>query len=287
MTRTEARSVAGLAVALRGPEAGPLALCLHGFPDVPSTFDSLGARLAGEGYRVAAPFLPGYAPSPRLPRHDLDSVANAIAAVVDSLSPYRPIALVGHDWGAAVSYVLAAHRPQRVKALVSLAVPHPVAFARTWLASAEQRRFSRYMLEFQLPFAPRVLSLRDYAWVERLWRRWSPGLTPEAAHLARVKRSLAASRGAPLDYYRHNPRPLVPALRRLRRLASAPWVVPTLHLHGADDGCMSPAVVHAAEARMGASLAVEVLDGVGHFLHLERSPDVEARVVDFLRRAEP
>ncbi|NOY93364.1 MAG: alpha/beta hydrolase [Deltaproteobacteria bacterium] len=274
--------VAHLTLDLAGPEDGPLALCLHGFPDVPSTFHGLGRCLAAQGYRVALPFLPGYAPSPRLARADLESVAGALMALADALCPQRRVVLVGHDWGAAVAYTLAALRPERVAALVSLAVPHPRAFASTWLRSARQRRMSAYMLAFQLPFSALALARDDFAPVGRLWRRWSPGLSVDREHMERVKRCLRQSAGAPLDYYRHGALPLRPALRRLRRLGSVPWQLPTLHLHGMDDGCMSPEAAHASASLLGEWGQIEVLPGVGHFLHLERPEEVEKRVLRFV-----
>ncbi|MFZ0248696.1 MAG: hypothetical protein WAL61_02025, partial [Acidimicrobiales bacterium] len=46
-----------------GPDDGPLALCLHGFPDTARTWRYLLPELAGAGYRAVAPFLRGYAPT--------------------------------------------------------------------------------------------------------------------------------------------------------------------------------------------------------------------------------
>ena len=42
---------------------GPLALCLHGFPDSPHTWRHLLPALAAQGYRAVAPFMRGYAPT--------------------------------------------------------------------------------------------------------------------------------------------------------------------------------------------------------------------------------
>ena len=47
-----------------GPADGPLALCLHGFPDTAHTWRYLLPELAAAGFRAVAPFLRGYAPSP-------------------------------------------------------------------------------------------------------------------------------------------------------------------------------------------------------------------------------
>ena len=42
---------------------GPLALCLHGFPDTAWTYRFLLPALAGAGFRAVAPFMRGYAPT--------------------------------------------------------------------------------------------------------------------------------------------------------------------------------------------------------------------------------
>src|SRR3954469_11770079 len=42
---------------------GPLALCLHGFPDSPWSYRYLLPALAGAGFRAVAPYMRGYAPT--------------------------------------------------------------------------------------------------------------------------------------------------------------------------------------------------------------------------------
>src|SRR3954453_15925726 len=46
-----------------GPRDGPLALCLHGFPDSAWSWRHLLPALAGAGFHAVAPFLRGYAPT--------------------------------------------------------------------------------------------------------------------------------------------------------------------------------------------------------------------------------
>lgn len=60
--------------------------------------------------------------------------------------------------------------------------------------------------------------------------------------------------------------------------------VPTLTLMGADDGCVGADLLDGQEAFWSAPVEQEVLEGCGHFLHLERPKEVAERVVGFLRR---
>src|SRR5258706_4524759 len=46
-----------------GPDDGPLALCLHGFPDSAHTWRHLLPELAAAGFRAVAPWMRGYAPT--------------------------------------------------------------------------------------------------------------------------------------------------------------------------------------------------------------------------------
>ena len=81
----------------------PLVICLHGFPDIPRTWSSLADELTAAGHRVVLPWLPGYAPSSLDGPFDLPSLALKIMALIDELSPVRPVRIEGHDWGSAIT----------------------------------------------------------------------------------------------------------------------------------------------------------------------------------------
>jgi pimeloyl-ACP methyl ester carboxylesterase len=137
------------------------------------------------------------------------------------------------------------------------------------------------MAFFQLGgLADRLVARGDFALIERLWRDWSPGFRPEPGYLDELKRCLSESMPAPLEYYRALLRP--PGALRARLRAAAKIGAPTLYLHGREDGCIGPELAEG-QARYFASLKAEVLEGAGHFLHLERPEAVAARVVEWLR----
>lgn len=267
---------------LRAGAGERLVLVLHGFPDHPPSAEGLVAELAAAGYAVAAPWMRGYAPSPVEGPYHAEQLAADVLALADALG-HRRFAVVGHDWGAVVACALAALAPGRVRAAVTMAVPHPLAFARA-LASPGQLARSWYMLAFQLPGAEAAAAAGDFRLVDWLWRRWSPGLRlPREARDA-LHACLAASWPAPLGYYRAAVRPPGEALRRVRAGSplAAPLTVPTLHLHGADDGCIAPSAARGQRRWFAGPFAEEVLDGVGHFLHVEDPRRVAARVVGWL-----
>lgn len=254
-----------------GPEEAPLALCLHGFPDTARTFERLLVSLAQGGFRAVAPWLRGYAPSTLEGPFGIDALGHDAVAIADALSPGRPVAIVGHDWGAVAAYRASMLAPARFSAAVASAVPHPLALASNLLAMPRQLRRSWYMAFFQLPRAELLVARHDFALIDRLWRDWSPGFTPSAEHMADVKRCLAASMPAPLAHYR--------ALRtELFRRDRARIRVPTLHLHGANDGCIGASLGRGQARWFDGPFESELLEGAGHFSHLEQ-PDLVERLV--------
>lgn len=262
--------VGPLAALLAGPADGAPVLVLHGFPDLPTSFVPLIEALAGAGYRVTAPWLPGYAPSPT--GGDLDP-----RAVVDRLAQAagRRFHVVGHDWGALLAYGLAARHPARVGRVVAASVPHPQAFLRGLGRVPGQLRRSRYLALFQLPVLPERALRQGYA--RRLWRRWSPGLAmtaPVVDHLASVDACLEASLPGPLSYYRRALRPGALAEAWRWRIEA-----PVRYLHGAEDGCIAPALAASQGSLFPGGYAAEVLPGVGHFLQVEAPDRVAAAVL--------
>src|SRR6266542_2094449 len=92
--------------------AGPLVLCLHGFPDDARTWRHQVPALVGAGYRVVAPFMRGYAPTSRPADGRYDAI------------------VIGHDLGAAATYFGALLAPQRIRRIVTLAIPYGPALFR-------------------------------------------------------------------------------------------------------------------------------------------------------------
>ncbi len=270
-----------------GARDAPLVLCLHGFPDHPPSFVPLCDRLARAGYRTVAPWMRGYAPSVAGGPYDVDTLAGDVLAIADALSPGAPVALVGHDWGAVATYAAAASHPERLSAVVTMAVPHPLAFARNAARQPEQLARSWYMAFFQLRgLADRVVAARDFAFIERLWRRWSPGYLPDPAAMRALKACLGASMPAPLAYYRAMAWPPGEALARMRgQTPSARSIrVPTLHVCGHDDGCIGPAASRGQDRFFSGPFRSEQVMGVGHFMQLEAPDRVAALVLDWLDR---
>lgn len=266
---------------------GPLALCLHGFPDSARTWRHLLPALAAAGYRAVAPWMRGYAPTavPADGRYQTGALVADAIALHDTLGGDGDAVLIGHDWGAMATYGAAALAPERWRRVVAMAVP-PAGNVSQGFLRYDQLRRSWYMFFFQHPLADVVVGADDLAFVERLWADWSPGHDP-AADLPAVKDALRdpANLQAALGYYRATLGSVAPdpALEAEQGATALPTPQPTLYLHGADDGCVGVEVAQGAEAFLGPGSAVGILEGAGHFLHLEMPDEVNLRIVEFLR----
>jgi pimeloyl-ACP methyl ester carboxylesterase len=269
----------GISYLSTGAEDAPLVVCLHGFPDIPRTWAPLTEHLCGAGYRVVRPWLPGYAPSSLEGPFDGPTLARTILAFVDELSPSEPVRIVGHDWGSVITQFALAQRPERFRAAATLAIPHVLAFATNVERYPRQLQRSAYMGFFQLPIlSDRVLKLRNYRFIERLWQAWSPGFDPGPDYFEEIKLCLRASMLAPLKYYRAMAS--LKAVREMRAtFAAGPIVVPTMYLHGERDGCVDPEIAEDQEEHFSALFEMVKLADAGHFLHLERPAEVNAAIL--------
>jgi pimeloyl-ACP methyl ester carboxylesterase len=270
-----------------GPDDGPLALCLHGFPDSAHSWRHLLPALADAGFHAVAPFQRGYAPTavPADGRYQTGALATDACALHEALGGGDDAVLIGHDWGAIAAYGAASLEPARWRRVVAAAVPPMAAMAGAFL-SYEQLQRSWYMFFFQHPLSDLVVPMNDLEFIDRLWADWSPGFdasaeTPHVKDALRDPANLAAA----LGYYRAQWQPdlQVPELAAAQEATNASPPQPTLYLHGADDGCIGVGVTDGLEAFLPAEGSrVEVLDGCGHFLQVERPDELNRLVVEFV-----
>lgn len=267
---------------------GPLVLCLHGFPDHARSFRHQLPALASAGFRAVAPFLRGYAPTDAAPdgRYQSAALAEDAVALIEALG-YEHAILFGHDWGAVATYGAALAAPQRVRKLVASAVPYGPRVMTAFTTDYDQQRRSWYMFFFQNPMAEVAVAHNDFAFLERLWRDWSPGWQWPGEEMDALKETFRRPGvlQAALDYYRamFDPARQDPALAALQgRMMMEPIDVPSLVIHGADDGCMGASLLEGMGDLFPRGLRIEVVPRAGHFVHQERPEIVNRLVLDFL-----
>ena len=259
----------------------PLAVLVHGFPDTPHTWRHLGPELATHGYRVVAPWLPGYDAAVGKPI----SVGTYVRSVLEVRGAYQGNdrdVLVGHDWGAVTAYGVVTLNPAAFGRLVTLAAPPAGALAAMF--SYRQLKRSFYIWLIQQVGLPETVLLEPGFW-ESLWADWSPGYDPRD-DVAELRRYVTADNiGNVIATYRasFNPDFADPDARAeaLATLQDPPLA--TLYLHGADDGALGVDILGQPSAHLpAAGSAFELVGGVGHFLHLERPDVISAKILDWL-----
>jgi pimeloyl-ACP methyl ester carboxylesterase len=266
--------------------SGPLALCLHGFPDSAHSWRYLLPALADAGFHAVAPFMRGYAPT-GIPADGCFGLGALVADAVrlhDVLGGDDQAVLIGSDWGAETAYGAAAFAPERWRRVVTLGVP-PLALDRKIFADYDQLKRFFYLFFLKMPFAESALAADDMAFLDRLWQDWCPGYDA-SEDLRNVKQCLRGEGNltAAIAYYRAEE----PGLQHFgvdgayaaeeAAFASA-GPQPTLYLHGNRDGCIDLALVEDAERYLATGSRMEVVADAGHFLHVERPAVVNDRIL--------
>jgi pimeloyl-ACP methyl ester carboxylesterase len=188
--------------------SGPAIVLFHGFPDTPQSWSGIANSLNRAGYRTIVPYLRGYHRDTLVPGRPYDALHLAEDAIglLDALGVESAV-LVGHDWGATVVYGAAALAPDRVRAIVPIAIPHPRTLKPKHALQALGALFlARHFLYFQLPWAEAGTRRANFRYIDALYRRWGLGwLGPERdAAETRIKAAFAdpdVLTGA-IDYYR-------------------------------------------------------------------------------------
>ncbi len=268
---------------------GPLVICLHGFPDTARSWRHQLQPLADAGFRVIAPTMRGYEPSSIPADGDYFSIrmAEDVAAWVDQLDA-GPAHIVGHDWGASIAFMAAQYAPEKYRSLTMMSVPHPIKFQQAMTGNFKQMRNSWYIFFFQLVrLSNWAVARKDFAFLERLWRKWSPGWDLPMEELQAMKTALGKPGvlEATLGYYRAISNRSHPSMAPTADLMMKPCVVPTLGLAGAIDGCIAADVFVdcMSEDEFTNGLQVRVIEGAGHFLQQEDPDAVNGLLLDHLK----
>jgi epoxide hydrolase 4 len=137
-----------------GPPDGPLVVLLHGFPDFWYSWRHQMPALAAAGLRVVAPDMRGYNLSSKpagVAAYAASRLAGDIRELIHERGAERAL-LGGHDWGAAVAWVVAMRHPEVVERLAILNVPHPRRMLNALRRPSRQLLRSWYIFFFQLPW---------------------------------------------------------------------------------------------------------------------------------------
>jgi pimeloyl-ACP methyl ester carboxylesterase len=254
-------------------EGRPVVL-LHGFPDSRRLWRHQVHALADAGYKVIVPDQRGYGGSDKpseVDRYNMLFLVSDIGAVLDHAGVDRAH-VVGHDWGAAVAWVLAAVAPERVDHLVALSVGHPTTFRS---GGFDQFEKSWYMLLFLFEgIAERWLS--DDGWAN--FNRWC-GHPDLDAVIALLKANASLTPG--LNWYRAN----IPAESYVSPRLELPSIEsPTMGVWSSGDIALTEGQMTRSAEHISGEWRYERLDGPGHWMQLDAPDEVNRLLLDFLPR---
>lgn len=298
--------------------SGPLAILVHGFPESWYSWRHQIAPIAAAGFTCCAIDVRGYGGSDKphaVEAYALERIAADLVGLADALSSDAPAILIGHDWGAPIVWNTAFTNPDRIRAVAGLSVPFAGAPMRPFTEVFREHFTSKgrffYQEYFQEPGVAEAEAERDPRdFVARMMYSISGDVPPgdywskpagatfleglpdpqpvpwlSAADLDYYEAEFRNSgfRG-PLNRYRNHERDyewLKPMQGRLLEQ-------PCLFIGGTRDpatslfGAVSDPV---AMMRMFApKVEGHVLEGIGHWTQQEAPEEVNALLIDWLKR---
>lgn len=252
-----------------GPLDGDVVVLLHGFPQRADSWDQVVPLLHAAGLRTVAPdqrgYSPGARPKGRWAYRSSELVAD-VAALVEALGQ-GPVHLVGHDWGSAIAWGLAGERPDLVRSLVAVSVPHPGAFFASMVRSSQLLR-SWYMGFFQLPAVPERLAQQGRMFPSFLRKAGMSGPMVEKFRADFVD---GGRLGPALNWYR-----AIPFARPADTFRTV--TVPTTLVWSDRDAALGRSGVDLTADKVRAPYELVVLGGVSHWIP-DHAPEPLAQAI--------
>ena len=249
--------------------------------------------------RATGPYVPslrGYGASTfrgrllgRAPRRTGQPVAFAqdLLDLADGLGLKR-FQYVGHDWGARTGYAMAALAPERLLSLTVLAVPFEPGKAK--LPAFPQAQAFWYQWLLCTERGESKFREDPVAFGRAQWNAWSPKGWYTEAEFAEAAASWTGKDFAEVVLHSYRSRwgaaELDPQYAGLQKRfeGTRTLAVPTLLLHGVEDGCELTETTDGAEKYFSGPYQRVLLEGVGHFPQREAPEDVAGVTLEHLRR---
>jgi pimeloyl-ACP methyl ester carboxylesterase len=236
---------------------GDAVILLHGFPQTRTSWHKVTPTLVDAGYRVLAPDQRGYSPAARPPgrrEYALHKLVGDIVALADTANADR-FHVIGHDWGGAVAWALAATKPERIASVTSLSTPHGRAMAASLPRSTQLLR-SWYAAAFQLPVLPELAIRQDGG--KRMRAQLVGSGLPEAQADESVELLTSGAARTTINWYRAIPFSAADTAGKV--------TVPALYVYGAKDFALTRTAADLTGRYITGPYRYEVLEDVGHWI---------------------
>ncbi len=256
--------------------AGTPVVLLHGFPDTSVMWRHQVAALNRAGFRTIAPDTRGRGRSDKpaaVADYAMTKLVGDVIGIMDGLGIARAH-VVGHDWGAALAWVVAMFAPDRVDHLVAISVGCPGAAGPPTL-EALQKGWYRILFQFE-GVAEDLAQRNDWYLLRELVQNGGEGMD---RYIATMSEPGALTAG--LNWYRAN----VP-VDRLIADGPAPQLpsvsAPTMGIFGTADLYLTEDAFVRSASKVTGPWRYERLEGAGHFIPLEEPDRLNALLLDFL-----
>lgn len=273
-----------------GSEDGQPVLLLHGWPDDATTFAEVAPYLQAAGFRTFAPWLRGFGKTSfhsdeTMRSGEIAAMAQDALDFADAIGLER-FAVVGHDWGARIAYLLASVFPQRITCCAALSLgwqPGPPS-----MPPLEQAKAFWYQWFMATERGEEFVRQHGHSFARFQWDSWSPPGWFDDTLFERVAGSFENPDWPDVTLHSYrvrwgeaDPDPNYAELAR-RQVEAETISVPTLVLHGDDDRVVLPASSEDKEPYFTAGYERVLVPGVGHFPTREAPAQVRARLEKFL-----
>jgi pimeloyl-ACP methyl ester carboxylesterase len=299
----------GIRMAVHEQGDGAPVVFLHGFPELAYSWRHQLPAIAAAGYRAIAPDLRGYGRSDKpdgAENYGIRDLVGDITGLLDALE-LDAATVVGHDWGALLTWQMALLAPERMTSLVALGVPflprpqvEPVGYMRTRFGDsfyivnfqdsdeADRRCDSDPARVFEVMMRRGAITrerfdtlpreLRSFSILAALERSELAGealLTPDEASVY-VDAFLAGGFTPPINWYRNWSQDWASTADVEQRVS-----VPSLFIGAVDDVIIAPEQIESMRPCVE-ELQTTILDDCGHWIQQERPAEINALLLGWL-----
>ena len=262
---------------ISGNEEDELVILLHGFPESSFMYRELMQDLGELDYYCMAPDMRGYSEGARpagISNYSIGKLTKDIMDIAHSAGKEK-FHLIGHDWGAAIGWQIVHDNPEAILSWTGLSVPHTQSFFEALLNDNDQKKRSKYIKLFQIPFLPEIkLKSKNFKIFREMWDTHSKEEVEDYLSILKGKKAVTAL----LNYYR--------ASSELTKKARTGQVlgdihVPTLFIWGKNDVAIGAESVKNGHKYMKKEYTYLELES-GHWLIQSSYSEVKAAIVEHL-----
>ncbi len=304
----------GINLAVHEMGEGPPVILIHGFPELAYSWRHQLPALASAGYRAIAPDMRGYGGSDKPPDVDdytIQKLIGDVEGLMAALSIDKAV-VIGHDWGAMLTWQMALLSPQRMAGLITLNIPHiprppinPINYMRWKLGkdfyivnfqksdeadrrfAEDPRRFINVMMRRRQfsrgPSATGSKKRRPLSLIAALDQDEPAGEALLSAEELDVYADAFAAGGftGPINWYRN----------WARNWKSTKGVdqtvrVPALFVGAANDIIISQSQIEAMRPFVP-DLEIQMIEECGHWTQQEKPDELNRIIIDWLTRRYP